>query len=223
MKRILILGAGPQARVVPDLLTALPDGQLLGFVDWDDEKRFLLGDASTYPVFSGDAFPEEISRQVGSFEPLIASSRMDRRKELILRLREVGASPATLIHPSAVISSSAEIGKGCLIAPGVIIGPGAKIGDHCIINSACTIDHDSTLEENVILGAGVHLPGFVRIGSGTFLGVGSCSINGITVGRDCLIGAGSVITKDIPDHILAAGVPAREIRKLNDTNRKEHL
>jgi sugar O-acyltransferase (sialic acid O-acetyltransferase NeuD family) len=214
MKRILVLGAGPQARVIPDVLNALKDIELIGFVDWDNERRFLMGDASGYPVFEGGQFPEEIIKKSGPFEPLIAFSRMDRRKGMINKLRTLSLDGATIIHPSALISQSAEIGHGCLISPGVIIGPGVKIGDHCIINSATTIDHDSTIEENVIMGAGVHLPGFVQVLSGTFIGVGSSSVNGVTIGRDCLIGAGSVITKDVPDNVLAAGVPAKEIRKL---------
>ncbi|MEW6185406.1 MAG: acetyltransferase [Thermodesulfobacteriota bacterium] len=214
MKKVLVLGAGPQARVIPDILNALNKWELVGFVDWDNERRFLMGDASGYPVFEGNQFPEEILKKIGTVEPLMAFSRMDRRKELIEKIRSTSLNPATIIHPTAVISRSAELGRGCLISPGVIIGPGVKIGDHCIINSATTIDHDSTIEENVIMGAGVHLPGFVKVLSGTFIGVGSSSVNGVTIGSDCLIGAGSVITKDIPDNVLAAGVPAKEIRKL---------
>jgi len=214
MNRLVILGVGPQARVIPDLLSALSDWELVGFVDCRDERPCLVGDAAAYAVFDGSDFPETIARQTGIFRPLIALSRMGHRKEWIRKIGELGMDPATLIHPTAVLSRSAEIGRGCLICPGVIIGPGVKIGDHCIINSASTIDHDSVLEENVILAAGVHLPGFVRVGSGTFIGVGSCAVNHVTIGRDCLIGAGSVVTKDLLDGILAAGVPAKEIRKL---------
>jgi sugar O-acyltransferase (sialic acid O-acetyltransferase NeuD family) len=213
MHKILVLGAGPQARVIPDIMGRLEDMELLGFVDWLNERRFLRGDASGFPVFEGTQFHEEIEKKVGRFEVIIAFGQMDKRKELIRRVQEIPLTPVTIIHPSAVISKSAKIGRGCLISPGVIIGPGAEIGDHTILNSAVTIDHDTIIQENVILGAGVHLPGFVKVLSGTFVGVGSCSVNRVTIGHNCLIGAGSVVTKDIPDNVVVAGVPAKEIRK----------
>jgi sugar O-acyltransferase (sialic acid O-acetyltransferase NeuD family) len=215
VKKILILGAGAQARIIPDLMSSLRDRELLGFVDWGVERRLLTGDAAAFPVFDGSRFPEEISKNLGPFEILIAMSRMDKRQELIRQVRDVPLTPVNIIHPSSVISKSALMGEGCLIAPLVIIGPGVEIGDHTIFNSAITIDHDTLIEENVIIGSGVHLPGHVKVLSGTFIGVGSCSVNGVTIGRNCLIGAGSVITKDIPDNVIAAGVPAKVIRERN--------
>jgi sugar O-acyltransferase (sialic acid O-acetyltransferase NeuD family) len=213
MKKILVLGADPQARIIPDILGSLENLELVGFVEWGEGSRFIIGDAAGFPVFPGSQFPEEIQSKIGSFEVIIAMSPMEKRKERIRQVKDLSLSLITIIHPSAIISKSAEIGRGCLICPGVIIGPGVKIGDHTILNSAVTIDHDTVIQENVIMGAGVHLPGYVKVLSDTFIGVGSCSVNGVTIGHNCLIGAGSVVTKDIPDSVIAAGVPAKEIRK----------
>jgi sugar O-acyltransferase (sialic acid O-acetyltransferase NeuD family) len=213
MKKILVLGADPQARIIPDILEALDNLELLGFVEWGEGKKFLIGDAAGFPVFNGSRFPEEVRGKLGSFEVILAMSRMEKRKELIGQFDEIPLIPTNIIHPSAIISKSARMGKGCLIAPGVIIGPGVEIGDHTILNSAVTIDHDTIIQENVIMGSGVHLPGYVKVLSDTFIGVGSCAVNGVTIGRNCLIGAGSVITKDIPDNVIAAGVPAKEISR----------
>ena len=213
MKKILVLGADPQARIIPDILGSLDNLELIGFVEWGEGRKFLIGDAAGFPVFHGTQFPEEIESKVGPFEVIIAMSRMEKRREGSARLKSIPLSPVTIIHPSAIISKSAKIGRGCLISPGVIIGPGVEIGDHTILNSAVTIDHDTLIQENVIMGAGVHLPGYVKVLSDTFIGVGSCSVNGVTIGHNCLIGAGSVVTKDVPDDVIAAGVPAKEIRK----------
>jgi sugar O-acyltransferase (sialic acid O-acetyltransferase NeuD family) len=194
-------------------MSLLNDQELLGFVEWGEGRKFLIGDAAGFPVFNGPQFPEEVMSKLGSFEVIIALSRMEKRKELIRQVQAIPLTLTNIIHPSAIISKSARIGKGCLIAPGVIIGPGVEIGDHTILNSAVTIDHDTVIQENVIMGAGVHLPGYVKVLSDTFIGVGSCAVNGVTIGRNCLIGAGSVVIKDIPDDVIAAGVPAKEIRK----------
>jgi len=213
MKKILVLGADPQARIIPDILESLDNLELLGFVEWGEGRKFLIGDAAGFPVFNGTQFPEEIKSKLGPFEVIIAMSRMEKRKELIRQVHDIPLTPVSIIHPSAIISKSAKIGRGCLIAPGVIIGPGVDIGDHTILNSAVTIDHDTVIQENVIMGSGVHLPGYVKVLSHTFIGVGSCCVNGVTIGHNCLIGAGSVVTKDVPDNVIAAGVPAKEIRK----------
>jgi sugar O-acyltransferase (sialic acid O-acetyltransferase NeuD family) len=212
MRSVLVLGAGPQARIIPDIAGSLEDLALLGFVDWADEKRFLVGDAAGFPVFNGSQFPEEIGKMLGPFEAIVAFGRMEKRKEWVQRLQDLSLTASSIIHPSAIISQSARIGKGCLIAPGVIVGPGVAIGDHTILNSAVTIDHDAIIAENVVMGAGVHLPGTVKVMTGTFIGVGSCAVHGVVIGRNCLIGAGSVVTRDIPDDVIAAGVPAKVIR-----------
>lgn len=56
--------------------------------------------------------------------------------------------------------------------------------------------------------------GKIKIGEGTWVGTSVVILPGVTIGKCCLIGAGSVVTKDVPDYTVVAGVPAKEIRKL---------
>jgi sugar O-acyltransferase (sialic acid O-acetyltransferase NeuD family) len=211
MTRVLVIGVGPQTRVIPDIVAARGDIELLGFVDTGD-SRTPRQEIGGRPVYAPDTFPDELRRQLGELAVLIANDRPDARPKLVARIDAADLPLANLVHPSAVISPSARIGGGALICPGVIVGPGADIGRHAILNTACTIDHDCALEENVIVGPGVHLPGGVTIRSGAFIGVGVSATPGVTVGRNSLIGAGSVITKDIEENVIAAGVPAKAIR-----------
>ncbi len=213
MSKVFILGAGSQARIIPDIIDSLDDMELSGFVDVAEEKAFLTGDASRFPVFDWSDFQEEIEKRPGQFDIIIGTDQMEKRKELINEVSNIPFSLTNIIHPSAIISKSAKFGKGCLIAPGGIIGPGAEIGSHTILNSAVTVDHDTILQDNVIIGPGVHIPGHVKVRSHTFIGVGSSCVNSVTIGSNCLIGAGSVVTKNIPDNVIAAGVPARVIRE----------
>lgn len=213
MKEVFILGAGPQARIIPDLIDAVEDIELSGFVDVSEERDFLTGDATRFPVFEWLAFQQKISQISEQSHIIIATDKMEKRIELINQVRNLPVILINIIHPSAIISKSANIGEGCLIAPGVIIGPGAEVGSHVILNSAATIDHDTVIQDNVMIGPGVHIPGHVLIRSHTFIGVGSSCVNSITIGSNCLIGAGSVVTRDIPDNVIAAGVPAKVIRE----------
>jgi len=61
--------------------------------------------------------------------------------------------------------------------------------------------------------------GFVRIGKGTFIGMHTVILPNVTIGRGCVIGAGSVVTRDIPDYCVAAGSPARVVSAFNAETR----
>ncbi|GAB3957805.1 DapH/DapD/GlmU-related protein [Micromonospora vulcania] len=63
---------------------------------------------------------------------------------------------------------------------------------------------------------GVDLRGRIRVGDDVHLGVRTTILAGVTIGNRCVIGAGSVVTRDIPDDSVAAGVPARVIRSVDD-------
>ena len=212
MDRVLIIGAGPQVRIIPEIVTACDNLELLGFVDVANEKRFLRGEVSSFTIYDGNQFPAALKSKLGNFSVLIGNDNAELRLKLITQISEAGLSMVNIIHPSVIISPSAVIGNGILMAPGVIIGPGVEIGNHVILNAAVTIDHDSRIEDNVILSPAVHLAGGVRVGSGCFVGISASSVNGVNIGRNSLIGAGSVIIKDIPDNVVAVGVPAKIIR-----------
>jgi virginiamycin A acetyltransferase len=119
---------------------------------------------------------------------------------------------------------------------------GARLGRHCYVGPRCCLGLVD-LEEDVLLGAGVHVPSgarihgtadanrpireqvgtiaTVRIGAGTWVGANAVVM--ADVGRNCVIGAGSVVTQTIPDNVVAAGVPARILRsrtaaKLEEVN-----
>ena len=212
MERVLIIGPGPQARSIPDVIAAAGNCELIGFVDVANERRFSRGDAAHFPVYESAQFPAELKAKLGEFSVLITIDRKGIRQQVIAQVRQAGLPLANIIHPSAIISPSAHLGGGILVAPGVIIGPGANIGDHVIINSAATIDHDSVVQDDVIISPGVHLAGYVVVKSGTFIGIGACSVPGVTIGANCTIGAGAVVIGDIPDNVVAAGVPAKVLR-----------
>jgi acetyltransferase-like isoleucine patch superfamily enzyme len=123
-------------------------------------------------------------------------------------------------HPSATIQSGTLFSQvNARIDENVYVGPGCHLGS-------------VHLEKDVLLAAGVHVPSgrhthsvgstdvpirdqaenrrMVRIGSGTWIGAGAIIM--ADVGRDSIVGAGAVVTKPVPDRVLAAGVPAQVIK-----------
>lgn len=117
----------------------------------------------------------------------------------------------TIVHATAYIARGVELGEGTVICAGAIVQPDTRIGRHVIVNTSGSIDHDSELDDFVHVGPGAHLAGGVRIGEGAFLGTGAIVIPDRSIGPWTTIGAGAVVTRDIPGHVTAVGIPAKPI------------
>ncbi len=112
------------------------------------------------------------------------------------------------------------------------IGPGTWIGPYCLIDGSGGL----TIGQGCDISAGVHIYTHssarrcvsdrrvpierapVRIGDSTFLGANAVVLMGTTIGNHCIVGAGSVVTSDIPDNCVAVGVPARVVGCVDPTD-----
>jgi maltose O-acetyltransferase len=106
------------------------------------------------------------------------------------------------------------LGKNVHIGLDVILDPTCpwliSIGDDCTITSRVIIlAHDASTKKHI----GYTKIARVKIGSKTFIGMGSIILPGVTIGNNVVIGAGSIVTKDIPDDSIAVGNPAKIIEK----------
>ena len=139
----------------------------------------------------------------------------------------------TSVWRNAQIREGARLGRGCMIAQAVYIDYGVVIGDHVKIENASSLHHGVELEEGVFVGPHVvftndKLPrainpdgslkgrddwvcGQTLVRYGAAVGANVVVVTGVTIGRWAMIGSGAVITKDIPDHALALGNPARVV------------
>ena len=127
------------------------------------------------------------------------------------------------------ICKNAIIGNNCIIGEGVYIGPNVVIGNNCKIQNHSLIYEGVEIEDNVFIGPNVittndNFPRAVGnwsdrfkktlIKNGTSICANSTIVCGVILGENCMIGAGSVVTKNIKDSYLAYGNPARHIRKI---------
>lgn len=132
----------------------------------------------------------------------------------------------TKIWAYAHVSRGAVIGFNCMIGEGVHIGPGIKIGNGCRIQNGAQIFEGVTLEENVFVGphvvfTNVKTPrAFVkradafeltRVRKGASIGANATILPGIEIGEYAMVGAGSVVTKDVRKNMLILGSPARQV------------
>jgi len=137
---------------------------------------------------------------------------------------DVGIGEGTSIWHFSHILKGSRIGKQCKIGQNVVVGPNVVIGNGVKIQNNVSVYEGVTLEDYVFCGPSMvftnvsnprsEIPrmGELRrtlVKRGATIGANSTILCGITIGRYALIGAGAVVTKDIPDHALVVGNPAR--------------
>lgn len=205
-ERFAVVGAGGHAKVVVDALLA-SGHEVSGFYD---DNPVLLG-AEPIPGVKvlGDTkdLPGGLEKVKGVVILAVGENRVRCRLS-----RRLSVSYGVACAPSAVLGRGVRIGKGSMILPSATVNTDTVIGEHSILNTSCSVDHDCAIGDFVHIGPGVHLGGGVVVEEGVFIGIGSSVIPGIRIGRWSVIGAGAVVTKDIPDNCTAVGVPAKVIK-----------
>lgn len=133
-----------------------------------------------------------------------------RRFELASMAMQHKLIPApALVDPTVVIASTSEIAEGSYCNAGVTIGGMTAIGQHTVINRNSSIGHHVLIDDYVSLGPSVTLSGGVVIRSGVMLGGGSVVLPGVTIGENAIVAAGSVVSSDVEENSMVAGVPAK--------------
>lgn len=144
---------------------------------------------------------------------------------------QIGAGSS--IWHLAQVREDAQLGENCVVGRGAYIGTGVVMGDNCKVQNYALVYEPARLEAGVFIGPAVVLtndtypravnpdgspksahdwqPVGVTIREGAAIGARAVCVAPVTIGRWATIAAGSVVTKDVPDFALMAGVPARRL------------
>jgi len=209
--RVLIWGAAGHARVVADIIRLGGRYELAGFLD--DVRPERAGEEFEGATIVGgrDRLPRLL--EAGVHDLIVAFGDCRARVDAARFAASLGFSLATAIHPSAVVAGSARLGGGTIVAANAVVNPGTHVGENVIVNTRSSIDHDCVVEDGAHICPGVTLAARVRVGELAWIGVGATVSDGRSIGKRTLIGAGAVVVRDIPDDVVAYGVPARVMRK----------
>ncbi len=132
----------------------------------------------------------------------------------------------TLVWRFAHVMAGARIGRDCTLGQGVFVAGSVVVGDRCKVQNHVSLYDGVVLEDEVFLGPSCVFtnvkhpraaisrrhafePTLVR--RGATIGANATLVCGVTVGRHAMVGAGAVVTRDVPDHALYVGVPARQV------------
>jgi sugar O-acyltransferase (sialic acid O-acetyltransferase NeuD family) len=206
---LAIVGAGGFGREVAWLADEInqeaPTYDFVGFVD-DGASSTPEG----YPVLgSTDRW---ISDGRTDVQLVLALGDPVTRWKVATRLAQGGFRFATLIHPTVKRSRHVRIAPGGMICADNILTTNIDIGAHALLNLDCTVGHDSRLADYVSMMPGVHISGDVTTEIGAYFGTGAVAINGVRIGAWSVIGAGAVVSSDVPRGMIAVGVPAKPIK-----------
>jgi sugar O-acyltransferase (sialic acid O-acetyltransferase NeuD family) len=216
-KNVFIIGAGGFARETYDVYIDLKrEEDVLGFLEENCTKEGeILNGRPIHDISYLSVFKESKNHFL-----LIGAMGSTKRKRLLTKLENEGFHFDTIIHKSVISSRWVRIGDGSIITPGVIMTCQIEVGRHVIVNLGARIGHDVTIGNFTTLSPGAEIMGCAELGEQVYVGTNATIIDHVKVGNGAIIAAGAVVTKDVPEMALVAGVPA-EIKKKYRTEQEK--
>jgi len=209
-KKLIIWGVSGHALVVADIIKLVDKYEIVGFFDDFNpvqQNQCFCG----LPVYGSRDCLTKMKRK-GISHIIIGFGNCQARLNSAVWSREQGFCIASAVHPSAVIARDVAVGDGSVVAAGAVVNPGATIGENVIINTCASVDHECVIDDGVHICPGAHLAGRVTVGRASWVGIGATVVDRVKIGSGVMIGAGAVVVNDVPDNVLAYGVPAKVIK-----------
>jgi sugar O-acyltransferase (sialic acid O-acetyltransferase NeuD family) len=213
MKKLLIYGANfvDTIRLVHEINAYDPAWEIVGFID--DNPEFVNARIYKYPILGNHEYLKQyISRFFDVYVFNNVNPSIAIHKLIGERIDALQVQVASLIHPD-VNTEYITIGKGAFIPKGCILGCNTVIGDYVTFRYGAVVSHDVKIGDYTFIGPGAVCTSHTVIEPETYIGACSTTINGITIGRGSVVGASTLINKNVRPGATVIGIPARELDK----------
>ncbi|MDT8416130.1 MAG: acetyltransferase [Flavobacteriaceae bacterium] len=213
---MLIVGAKGFAKEVLEVLHQ--NGQSAEVVFFDDVSSDVPDTVYGFSVLKNEQQAREYLKNVDNRFTLGLGNPV-LRKNLADKFIKLGGSLTSVISKTAFIGSIGnDIKSGVSIMQNSIISSSVKLGIGCIVYYGVNITHDCEVGDYVEISPASQLLGGCSIDDFSRIGANATILPKITIGKNVTVAAGSVVTKDVPDNCMVAGVPAvikKELTPLN--------
>lgn len=181
----------------------------------DDNEKLVGSKVYDIPVISFDVFCNDCT--INDSEIAIAVGEPAIRALLRNKVTRKGYHLATIIHPQARVSRWAKLEEGCIVTYDCNISCGTHLGTNSYFQPSCGAGHDTSVGDDSVISACVRIAGNVHVGNQTYIGMHTTVKEGLHIGNNVIVGMSSAVHRDIDDGLIAMGIPARPMRKNEDS------
>lgn len=208
--QVIILGAGGHGKVVLDVLIKAKF-KVIGFLDdrIENAKKIIHKVKILGPISQ----LENLTKN--SLGVIVAIGDNFIRESIYNKAKKLNFTLIKAVHPKTYLHKSVKVGAGTVIMPNAVINIDSLIGENCIINTGAIIEHDCVIKNHTHISTGARLTGGVYIGEGVLIGAGAVILPKVKIGEKSIVGAGSIVLNNVPAYTIAAGNPAKIIKKIN--------
>lgn len=202
-KKLILIGAGGHSKSVIQSISS--EYRLVGYID---EKK--SGYFNGLPIISNSI---ESINEYKNYYYFICIGDNFLRESWFKKINELNLNIINVIDDTSFVSENSIVGTGNFIGRDVIVNPNVIIGNNNILNTRCLIEHECKIGNNCHISTNAVINGGVVVEDNVFLGSMSVVIGQKRIGHNSIIGAGSVVIKDIDSDSTYVGVPAKKIKK----------
>jgi sugar O-acyltransferase (sialic acid O-acetyltransferase NeuD family) len=208
-KKLVIYGIGETADIAYEYFTHDSVYEIVAFTV-EDEYCIGLDYFKDLPLIPFSRLRDCHDPSIYEVFVAISYTKLNRIREKYFDLiKHMGYKCASYISSRAFVWHNACVGENSMIFENNVIQHKVSIGNGVILWSGNHIGHQTIIEDFAYLSSHVVISGFCKIGKNSFIGVNSTFNDSVSIGKDVIVGSGSLVVKSFPDGVLLTGSPAK--------------